>query len=332
MTITSTAGTAQGARVPGDRQPFFVVGAVRSGTTLLRLLLGHHPRICRCNEVEYIASAIAGRDEWPDVRDYVRGLPQHYDFRTSGFVPDPSLTFPDLARDLFTQLRAVDGRDLAGATVHNNFDELTRIWPEARFIHLARDPRDVARSCVVMGWAGNAWAGAGIWLAAHAAWRRLCESVAEERRVEVKFEDLTARPEAELERVCRFLGVDFDPAMLGIDRDTTYRRPSADGARSWRNDASEREIRTIEGRLGKSLVDAGYAPSGLPPMRMTAARLLLLRLDHRLRRMRASQRRYGLGLWTAAALFRPLVRFRALSEARRRNRAAMAAIDELHMR
>ena len=183
-----------------------------------------------------------------------------------------------------------------------------------------------------MGWAGNAWAGAGIWLAAHAAWRRLCESVAEERRVEVKFEDLTARPEAELERVCRFLGVDFDPAMLGIDRDTTYRRPSADGARSWRNDASEREIRTIEGRLGKSLVDAGYAPSGLPPMRMTAARLLLLRLDHRLRRMRASQRRYGLGLWTAAALFRPLVRFRALSEARRRNRAAMAAIDELHMR
>jgi Sulfotransferase family len=138
-------------RFEAHEQPFFLVGSVRSGTTLLRLLLGHHPRICRCDEVEYIASAIAGRNDWPDVRKYVRGLPHYYDFRTSGFVPDPSLTFPDLARDLFVQLRASDGRELAGATVHNDFDQLPRIWPEALFIHLERDPRDVARSCVAMG-------------------------------------------------------------------------------------------------------------------------------------------------------------------------------------
>ena len=41
----------QRPRDPGT-PPFFLVGAVRSGTTLLRLLLGNHPRICRCEEFE----------------------------------------------------------------------------------------------------------------------------------------------------------------------------------------------------------------------------------------------------------------------------------------
>jgi hypothetical protein len=155
--------------------------------------------------------------------------------------------------------------------------------------------------------------------------------VPEGRRIELKFEDLTARPEIELERITRFLGVDFDHSMLGIDRDTTYRRPSRNDTHSWRDDAPEHEIRTVETRLGTRLARAGYAPSGLPLLQISAVRELLLLLEHRYGRMRASQRRYGFLLWAASVLFRPLVRFQAVREARKRARAAMAAIDELHM-
>ena len=69
-----------------NRSPFFVVGAVRSGTTLLRLMLGHHPKICRCDEFEYVATAISGRSDWPDVKTYVAQLPWHRDFREAGFL------------------------------------------------------------------------------------------------------------------------------------------------------------------------------------------------------------------------------------------------------
>ena len=79
-------GAPDGSLRHDDAQPFFLVGSIRSGTTLLRLMLGHHSKICRCHEMEYVASAIVGREEWPDVHSYARDLPRHYDFRNSGFV------------------------------------------------------------------------------------------------------------------------------------------------------------------------------------------------------------------------------------------------------
>ena len=120
--------------------------------------------------------------------------------------------------------------------------------------------------------------------------------------------------------------------MLDIERDTTYRRPSKSDARSWRDDAPPKEIRIMEARFGPRLKRAGYAPSGLPPLRISAGRSMLLRLDHRWGRMRASQRRYGFWLWAASVASRPLARFPTVREARSRVRAAMSTIDELHMR
>jgi hypothetical protein len=54
--------------------------------------------------------------------------------------------------------------------VHRHYDRLLRLWPEARFIHLVRDPRDVASSCIGMGWAGNVWTGVTRWIEAERLW------------------------------------------------------------------------------------------------------------------------------------------------------------------
>ena len=56
-------------------------------------------------------------------------------------------------------------------------DRLTRIWPDARFIHLVRDPRDVARSVIPMGWAGNTWVGVERWMEAERLWDRVRSSL-----------------------------------------------------------------------------------------------------------------------------------------------------------
>lgn len=286
--------------------PFFVVGAQRSGTTLLRLMLMHHPAICRCFELEYVAPAIAGRSDFPDGESYRRFLAPRFDYRTSGLTAEPGLDFAETARGFLRQVQAADGRPVVGATVHHHFDELPRVWPDARYVHLLRDPRDVARSCVEMGWGGNAWAGAEVWLDARTAWRRLCERVPADRRMEVRYEDLVARPEAELARITDFLGLPYDPAMLEIDKDTTYSRPDARLAKSWRTQAPEKDVRQVEARVGPALAEAGYAPSGLPPLHVGALRRLALRMDARVGRMRFAQRRHGFGLWMATVLTRRL--------------------------
>lgn len=291
--------TTSGALSP----PFFVVGPVRSGTTLLRLMLGHHPGICRCEEFEFVAGALAKSESWPDLEAYRNELNHRLDVRISelGDIPDAP-SFPELARRLLELLARADGKKLYGATVHNHFDHLIRVWPNAKFIYLRRDPRDVARSCVGMGWAGNAWAGTPIWIAAHSAWMRLAAAVPAQRRLEVAYEDLVRDAEAELTRICRFLDVAYDARMLEIEKDTTYERPNPKASRSWRDGATELEIRAVEARLGDLLAESGYLPSALPPLSIGRMRAVTLKLDDRIRRMRFRQRRYGLTLWAMSWL------------------------------
>ena len=309
--------------------PFFLVGAVRSGTTLLRLLLGHHPQICRCDEFEYVADAIADRPAWPDVATYIESLARRRDFREAGYRLNPALAFPDLARDFLHQRQAEDGRPLIGATVHNHFDELLRIWPDATFIHLRRDPRDVSRSCVEMGWSGNAWAGVDTWVRQEDAWQRIRRQVPQERLLEVEFEDLVADAVKQLKRITAFLGVEYDPAMLEIEKDTTYKRPSPRASRSWRDDASEFDIRAMESRLGDRLAPSGYAPSGLPPLDITPLLRFRLRLGDRHGRMRFSVNRYGLPLWLGSLVARRVL---PIQSWRDKTQLAIDRIDERHLK
>jgi len=309
--------------------PFFLVGAVRSGTTLLRLMLGHHSQICRCDEFEHVASDIDGRSDWPDVAQYVSDLARRREYRSSGLRANPALPFPDLARDLLDQIQRADGRPLIGATVHNHFDQLLRIWPDAKFIHLGRDPRDVARSCVEMGWYGNAWAAVDTWIHSEDAWQRIRKQVPPERLLEVEFEDLIAHAEDELRRVTAFLGVPYEPSMMEIEKDTTYKRPAPRASRSWRDDASEADVRAMEARLGGRLAQAGYAASGLPPLAISPLHEFALRLGDRYGRMRFSLRRYGMALWLKSFVSRRLLPVQSWRDGAR---LAMDRIDERYLK
>ncbi|MBL8723152.1 MAG: sulfotransferase [Planctomycetes bacterium] len=281
------------------QQPYFLVGSPRSGTTLLRLLLGHHPALTACEEFEFVAPFVkAAAPGWPCLDRYRRALPERFDVRLGNLLPLPTATtFPALAEALLWRLSRADDTRRIGATVHHDFEHLPRLWPDAQFVHLVRDPRDVTRSCAKMGWFGNAHGAVSMWRAAQRSWQRLAAAVPAERRLLVQFEALVADPVAELTRICTFLGIDFDPRMLEIEADTTYRRPDPRHCRSWRTSMSARDIRAVEAELGAELQAAGYQPSNLPPLRLTWLRRAHLRFDNRWGRIRAAQRRYGYLLW-----------------------------------
>jgi hypothetical protein len=281
------------------RQPYFLVGCPRSGTTLLRLLLGHHPQLTACEEFEFVAPFLkAAAPGWPCLRRYRRALPDRFDVRHGKLLPlPPAETFPALAEALLWRLARAEDERRIGATVHHDFEHLHRLWPGAQFLHLVRDPRDVARSCVNMGWFGNVHGALRLWRAAQASWQRLSAMVPAERRLSVPFEALVAQPAVELARICDFLGIAFDPCMLEIEADTNYQRPDPQRCRSWRQSLRPDEVRVVEAALGAELQAAGYEPSGLPPLDLTWWRRVHLQTSDRWGRMRAAQRRYGHLLW-----------------------------------
>src|SRR5262245_28549711 len=137
-------------------RPVFLVGAERSGTTLLRLMLDHHPQIAFHFEFEFAVDRISLDGVLPALVDYHRWLISNRVFQHAGWSIDPELDYPHLVDSFLRQKQQLaGGKRLVGATVHRNFQHLRSIWPDARFVHIVRDGRDVSRSVVMMGWAGN---------------------------------------------------------------------------------------------------------------------------------------------------------------------------------
>lgn len=288
-------------------EPFFIVGAARSGTTLLRLILGHHSEVCKCEEMEFVAPELQNAATVEDMEDYIHRLELDRGFRLSDYSINKDLPFHDMARDFLRQRQTIDNKPTVGATVHHHFEQLPKIWSNSKYIYLTRDPRDVARSAVQMGWTGHPYYGADSWLAAYTSWQSLRTKVATTSLLEVRFEDLIADSEACIKRVSDFLNINYEPTMMDIDKDTTYSPPDPSAANSWQKSADSEEISLIEARIGaRVLNDSGYPPSVTPQVKITAAKKLKIRCQDMTNRVRFRINRYGFPLWLQGVISRRL--------------------------
>jgi Sulfotransferase family len=246
--------------------PLFLVGSVRSGTTLLRLLLDHHPELAFESEFEYVIEKIGADGTWPDLDSYYEWLSTDRIYLSRHYDIDKRLSYPELVNDFLVQRRRRANKPLVGATVHSDFDRLPRIWPDARFIHLLRDGRDVARSIIEMGCAGNTWTAIDRWVQVEETWETFKQSLGPDRAFDVRYEDLVQRPEETLTEICRFVGIEYHPAMLRYPEDSTYSTPDPKLIDQWSQKLSEPQIRLAEARAASWLVRRGYKLSGLPPI------------------------------------------------------------------
>lgn len=288
------------------RSPFFLVGAERSGTTLLRLMLDKHPELAWCSEFEYAVDMMTDSEKWPALEEYRPWLETNRVFQINDFEVDPSLGYPELVNSFLEQKRDRDGKQLVGATVHRHFDRLLRIWPGAKFIHLIRDPRDVARSCIRMGWAGNVWTGIRLWIEAERLWESLKRGLAENDIFEIQYESLITDPQGTLEGLCRFLGIEYDPVMLTYHEDSPYPPPDPRQLQKWRKKMQKREVQLVEARAGQLIAAKGYDLSGYPEIEVTEAEQRRLRRNDRWVRARFRVRMYGWRLFLANFLARRL--------------------------
>ena len=266
--------------------PVFIVGTERSGSNLLRVMLDAHPQICVPHPPHLLKYFAALEPRYRDldalVDDVLRLLETHiYPWelevdRGALVRADP----PDLVgvmKGLYEQAAAAAGKEDWGCKSTFVIDHARRVgeqMPEARFVHLVRDVRDVAASSMTSVFNPSH--------PVHVAelWRRQQErglALAEqnpEAWLRVHYEDLVADPETSLQRICEHIGRDYAPEMLAYHRS----REAEKGAKlsaSWENTArppqatrvgryakvfDEATVSAIEWAAGPVLWELGYEP------------------------------------------------------------------------
>lgn len=213
---------------------FFIVGRGRSGTTLLSRMLARHPRLEVAPEGFFVMNlwrrhgrALLTADR---VDDFCRDLLAENRMRTWGLdLADvgrrlrepPPPAYADACERVYASYahstRGRPGVELVGdKNPHYGLftEHLIRLFPDARFIHVVRDPRDNVLSyrSVPFDLQDSA--------ALAYRWRRYNEEILAvasrhpDNFHQLRFEDLVAHPEPSLTEVCNALGVDYDPALL----------------------------------------------------------------------------------------------------------------------
>lgn len=196
---------APGKTRPGDRlvkDPAFVLCTLRSGSTLLRMLLDSHSQLHAPHELHLRYVSVNLDAKWSERSMRELGLDQK------------GLEYLLWDRLLHRELAASGKPHIVDKTPNNVFiaDRIRECWPDARLVFLLRHPAAIARSRQSLKEEGFDEA-KNVDLI-----RRYCEALEAARQSypghTVRYEELTADPAGVTQGLCAFLGVPWEPTML----------------------------------------------------------------------------------------------------------------------
>jgi hypothetical protein len=280
----------------------FFVGCPRSGTTLVQRLANAHPVLAVVNEAEWVATWWETRfgvapdgTVKPELVDHVVS---HRRFPRLGLetesvaelVPaDKPKHYAQFVSELFDLHGRAKGKPLVGEkspTYVRQLTTLNELFPQARFIHLIRDGRDVTLSALEWKKGGRILGGYATWqddpLTTAAIWwewhvrlgREVGVALGPDLYYELRYESLVDDPERECRKLCRFLDLRYDVAMLRFHEGRTRTKPGlgakaswlpvTPGLRTWHREMSTADVARFEAACGPLLDELGYergAPS-----------------------------------------------------------------------
>ena len=257
---------------------------------MFRLMLNNHPAIANPGEVDFLFDFLQPTTDGNWAYDK-EALAANRIFQQSGLALPAELDGRALLISMITALRD-EARPVLTLNVHRNAAKIATILPEAKFIHLLRDGRDVAYSSIGMGWVGNAYYGIDHWLRTEAGWREAKAAIAEDRIHTLSFESLMSGIEPQMRAVCTFLEVPFDAQMLAYHENSSYGPPDPRIAQQWKRKADPHMIALIEGKAAATLRDLGYDVAGQPRYPGAVERVRLS-AENRVRRWQFNLRRFG---------------------------------------
>jgi hypothetical protein len=274
-----------------------VVGVERSGTTLLRLMLDSHPDLAIPFETHFlhrlaVAPSRLGADDFLAIVTASPSWPNlgvAHDALAAALAAMSTFTAAEGTRAFYRLATA--GKPRWGDKTPpylRCMPAIARLLPEARFVHLIRDGRDAALSSrgLWFGLGDDPRAAARAWVAQIVQARNDARLLP--HYLEVRYEDLVLDPEATLTRICGFLDLPFDAAMLDYHRtagarlaevvtpfgrgdaadlspqafvaihERTQQPPDAGRVARWRRELPAADLKRFERIAGKLLRSLGY--------------------------------------------------------------------------
>lgn len=251
--------------------PIVIVGCQRSGTTLLRTILGHHPQLLEHPhepqfilelyqrfgyQVKDVGTAVAYLCKHPYLPNTVTTAALQ-----SLFAGKENLSLQEFfqiylhlwAGELINHKRPI----LKDPALIFHLDLVVRLFPQATIIHVVRDPRATVSSQKTRWAQYTTWETAALWKKAvqhQAYWASKRKSPI----LELNYEKMLLNPVEALTALCQQLDIPFVPEMLSFEEVTTDYTPhalpklvkfsSVDNSRLnlWQERLSPLDIRLIE--------------------------------------------------------------------------------------
>jgi hypothetical protein len=273
------------------RQPVFpiFVGSGRSGTTLLRTIFDAHSRLAVANEPQFMGTAARQRKRLEangfDMDEFLKVVVSNPNYRKWGLdqaAVETSVTgaaprsVADGVRAVFEVFTEGEGKPLYGDKTPGyvvQIPELADMFPEARFVHLIRDGRNVALSYIERPWGPTTVGEAALYWRSRVGRGRVAgKRLGSDRYLEARYESLVENPEDEVHRICEFLDLEFESGMLQYQKAaekfiasshqpeafTALVRPPTSGLRDWSTAMDTDDIALFEAISGDLLSDLGY--------------------------------------------------------------------------
>ncbi|MDA8428455.1 MAG: sulfotransferase [Geobacteraceae bacterium] len=278
--------------------PIFIIGTERSGTNLLRLMLNAHSAIAVPHPphiVKLFGPLEARYGELrreANFRQLVNDVCRMVELHTYPweFRPDRDRVLR-LARDrnllavyfqLYDQYLAHSGKRRWACKSTFMIEHVAGILhyhPDARFIFMVRDPRDVAVSAKQSIFNHfHVFYTARRWQREQRIGLEWLAKLPPDRIMLLRYEELLADPEGQLRRLCVFLDEPFEEEMLEYHRSREARKSGSlsiswqntsrpvlqDNSEKFRIQLSQQEIRLIEAIAANEMHALGYNPD-FPP-------------------------------------------------------------------
>jgi hypothetical protein len=272
-----------------EAPPIFVVGCPRSGTTLLRLMLDAHPTLAIPPESHFIplVARVRSRYDQPSgfdaehmAADVTRGLR----FREWD-LPADAVRAAIRERRPTTLASAIECIFVAYADAHGKtrwgdktpgysieMPLISELFPEAAFVHLIRDGRNVALSLMEVPFQPGSFAEAAQLWRSRVSTGRKDGAALGDHYLELRYESLVEDPESALKQICALASLEYTPAMLDYHRKDpaasvpdrnwghhrNLARPPTTGLRDWRERMSDADQQLFEAVAGDELSELGY--------------------------------------------------------------------------
>jgi hypothetical protein len=273
--------------------PIFIVGAPRSGTTLLQYMLRSHPDIYfPTGESHFIIPLYRNIENFGDLKkpenircvlkamyklsanfldNDLHGIKFNIAQLTNELLAEEQDSISKIISTLFQKNANAQGKSRWGDKTPYyvlHMDKLLKMFPSAQFIHIIRDGRDCTLSMFERKndfGVYNTFFAAKYWEIYVERGRCIGKELGDEIYHEIHYEDLLNTPEKILKEICTFLNEPYNDKILHYKRsEEAGKTPllqkslQIDNQAKWKTNMTTRQIRIFEGAVNRTLTEFGY--------------------------------------------------------------------------